>query len=61
MPSVFSQLTPVGGGGSIGNDGQVNEETQELLGRIADLQEDKWQLEERVCSIKNNNHFLFLS
>lgn len=30
------------------SDGFVSEETQGLLARIADLQQEKWQLEERV-------------
>ena len=28
--------------------GSVNEETKELLGRVAELQKEKWALEERV-------------
>ena len=41
-------MTPSGGGGFTDSDGQVNEETRELLSRIAELQQEKWQLEEKV-------------
>ena len=36
----------VGGNGG----GGVSDETQELLGRVAELQQEKWALEEKVWS-----------
>ncbi|XP_077980738.1 GRIP1-associated protein 1-like [Glandiceps talaboti] len=37
----------------------LNEETNELLSRIAELQEEKWSLEERVC-LKSFCYLIFL-
>ena len=41
---VFQSLVSGGGNGAAG----VSDETQELLGRVAELQQEKWALEEKV-------------
>ncbi|XP_064399801.1 GRIP1-associated protein 1-like [Halichondria panicea] len=53
-----SPLSGLSGASLLSGQVSVNEETTELLGRVAELQEDKWALEARVSHLENTGSAL---